>query len=371
MIERPIAPPTGAPAAGGKLNSIQYVRAIAASVVVLSHAANSLLGHAAHLINLDYGAYGVDIFFVVSGFVMYYTTFATGIRPSAFFLKRLIRIFPLYFVLSTLMFALVLASPASFNKESPDVRAYVESIFFIPHWNPRFHELQPLIGPGWTLNNEMFFYLLFAASLFLGSRLNALAVLLVICTLIVSGWLHPIENPLYITYTSPLMLEFCLGIIVAAVFIYPRKPSLRWPIALVTLLGAGTVYLYAFHVDSYGSELLRPLFVGLPCALVVAALVATERCGKLPTFAFLALLGDASYSLYLGHSFVLGFAQHFWQRFVGINSVLAHALFIVLVLGASVVLALILYRHLELKVGRALSAALRQRQQRRAPLRAS
>jgi exopolysaccharide production protein ExoZ len=362
MTGRSIAPPAGRSATGSKLNSIQYVRAVAASVVVLAHSANSLLGRTSHLINLDYGAYGVDIFFVVSGFVMYYTTFATGIRPSAFFVKRLIRIFPLYFVLSTLMFALVALSPASFNKESPDLLAYFESILFIPHWNPRLHDLEPIIGPGWTLNYEMFFYLLFAASLFLRKRFGALILLPVIGALVVLGRLYPIENPLFITYTSPLMLEFCLGIVVAAVFINPTQASLRWPIMLMVLLGASTAYLYAFHAASSGSEELRPLFVGLPCALLVLALVLTERCGRLPTFAFLALVGDASYSLYLVHTFVLGFAQHFWQRFVGINTVPAHALFITIVLVASVVTALLVYRLLELKVGRGLTAALRLRQ---------
>ena len=196
---------------------------------------------------------------------------------------------------------------------------------------------------------------------FSGQRFGALILLPVIGALVLLGRLYPIENPLFITYTSPLMLEFCLGIVVAAVFTNPAKASLRWPIMLMVLLGASITYLYAFHAASSGSEELRALFVGLPCALVVLALVVTERCGRLPTFAFLALVGDASYSLYLVHTFVLGFAQHFWQRFVGINTVPAHALFITIVLVASVVTSLLVYRLLEQRVGRGLSAALRQR----------
>src|ERR1035441_9393438 len=135
------ASPAGRRAASEKLNSIQYLRAIAAVAVVLSHAANSLLGPTAHLINLDYGAYGVDIFFVVSGFIMYYTTFEMSIRPGTFFIKRLIRIFPLYLILSTAMFAMVILSPTSFNKESADVFAYCESVFFVRHLDPRLHDL--------------------------------------------------------------------------------------------------------------------------------------------------------------------------------------------------------------------------------------
>jgi exopolysaccharide production protein ExoZ len=358
------ASPDGRPATGLKLNSIQYLRAVAAAAVVVSHAANSLLGHTSHLINLDYGAYGVDIFFVVSGCIMYYTTFDMGIRPSTFLVKRLIRIFPLYFMLSTAMLVLVVLSPTSFNQESPDVLAYFESIFFVPHWNPRLHNLEPIIGQGWTLNYEMFFYLLFAASLFLRHRLNGIAVLPVIGALVIFGRLCPAGNPVFITYTSPLMLEFCLGIIVAASFITPTKPSLQWPIALMILLGVGTAYLYTFHANSHGSEALRPLFVGLPCALLVTALVAIERCGRLPNLAFLALLGDASYSLYLVHGFILGVVRRLWQHFVAMDSVASHAVFIALVLAASVATALLVYRYLELKVGRSLTAALRRLQLR-------
>lgn len=348
------------PAASLKLNAIQYLRAVAATVVVLSHAANSLLGHTSHLINLDYGAYGVDIFFVVSGFIMFYTTFDMGVRPSTFLVKRLIRIFPLYFILSTVMFSLVVLNPVSFNKESADVSAYLESVLFIPHWNPRLHNLEPIVGPGWTLNYEMFFYLLFAASLFLRYRWGGVAVLPVIGSLVVLGRVHPIENPAFITYTSPLMLEFCLGIVVAAAFVAPAKSILRWPSALTVLLGAGIAYLYAFQSDSYGSEAIRPFYVGLPCALSVVALVAIERGGRLPNIAFLALLGDASYSLYLVHGFVLGIGQRLWHRFVSLDSVLSHALFIALILVASVATALLVYRHLELKVGGSLTALLRQ-----------
>jgi exopolysaccharide production protein ExoZ len=354
------ASPDSHPGTGLKLYSIQYLRAVAAAAVVVSHAANSLLGHTSHLIDLDYGAYGVDIFFVVSGCIMYYTTFDTGMRPSTFLVKRLIRIFPLYFVLSTAMLFLVVLSPASFNQESPDIRAYLQSIFFIPHWNPRLHNFEPIIGQGWTLNYEMFFYLLFAASLFLRHRLSGLAVLPIICALVTLGRLYPAGNPVFLTYTSPLMLEFCLGIVVAASFITPASASLRWPIVLMVALGAAIAYLYAFHAQFHASEALRPLFVGLPCTLLVTMLVAIERRGRLPTIAFLALLGDASYSLYLVHGFVLGLGRRLWQRFVAIDSIGSHALFIALILTASVGTALLVYRYLELRIGRILTAAVRR-----------
>ncbi len=364
MSEASTPPQGGRSAAALKLNSIQYLRAIAAAIVVLSHAANSLLGHTSHLINLDYGAYGVDIFFVVSGFVMYYTTAGTGIRPGKFFIRRLIRIFPLYFILSTLMFALVVLSPANFNKESPDFWAYCKSILFIPHWNPRFHDMQPIIGPGWTLNYEMFFYLLFAISLTLRNKISGILVILMISALVGFGHLHSMDNAAFITYTSPLMMEFCLGIVVASSFINTSNAWPLWPAALIVLLGAAIVYLFAFQPASYTDDALRPLFVGLPCAFTVASLVAIERCGWLPNIALLALVGDASYSLYLVHTFVLGFGRHFWPHFIATNSILSHTAFVTAILVTSVAAALVTYRYLELPVSRFLNDSLRHRQAR-------
>jgi exopolysaccharide production protein ExoZ len=345
---------------GLKLNSIQYLRAFAAAAVVAYHASNTLLGHADHLIDLDYGTYGVDIFFVVSGFIMFYTTFGVGMRPAVFFVKRLIRIFPLYFILSTTMFVMVLLSPSTFNKASPDFLAYCESIFFIPHWNPRLHDLQPILGPGWTLNYEMFFYVLFAMSLFIRHRLSGIAVLPMIGTLVIIGYLHPIHNPVVFTYTSPMMLEFCLGIVVAATFTVPANSNLRWPIALMIACVACASYFYFFRADAYGNDMTRPFFVGVPCALVVAVFVAMEGCGRLPRFAFLSLVGDASYSLYLVQVFVIGIGLRMWRYVGSSNSILSHAVFIVLIMAASIATAIVIYRCVEFKVSRSLTARYRR-----------
>jgi len=342
-----------------KLDCIQYLRALAAAAVVVSHAGDSLLGHESHLINLEYGAYGVDIFFVVSGFIMLYTTIDTQIGPATFLMKRLIRIFPLYFILSTAMFVLTRLHPASFNRESPDAIAFLESIFFVPHWNPREHNLEPLIGQGWTLNYEMFFYLLFAGTLVLGQRFRGLFVLLPISALVAVGQLHPIEVPAFITYTSPLLLEFGLGVICAACLLTRRTALAQ---ALLIILALLTVYLYAFHADSYRSETLRPLFIGAPCALLMTVLVMVEGHAELPRIRPLILIGDASYSLYLVHGFVLGFGRRLWLRYFDITTLGSNLLFVIFILLASIAVAIPLYRYIEVKLGRALSGLLTRRE---------
>jgi exopolysaccharide production protein ExoZ len=127
----------------------------------------------------------------------------------------------------------------------------------------------------------------------------------------------------------------------------------------MVIIGVSTTYLYGFRLTSYSNEVFRPLFIGLPCALLVAALVAIERSGRLPNFAFVALAGDASYSLYLVHGFVLGLGQRLWHHFVTINSILSHMIFITLVLAVSIAAALIVYRQIELTFSRRLTVALK------------
>jgi exopolysaccharide production protein ExoZ len=322
------------------------------------HASNTLLGHEGHLINLDYGTYGVDVFFVISGFIMFYTTYGTDIRPGTFIVKRLVRIFPLYFMLSSMLFVMVLWKPSLFNQESADVLAYLQSVFFIPHWNPRLHDLQPILGPGWTLNYEMFFYVLFAASLFLNSKAKGLLVLPVIGAMIMVGQFARVNEPAFMTYTNPIMLEFCLGIVVATAFAVTN--DIRWPAALMLIFGAAAAYAYTFWSGTYGNDAARPFLVGIPCAMVVTMFVAVERYGRLPRCALLSTLGDASYSLYLIQVFALGFGVRIW-RYVGhFDSILSNVLFITFVIVLSCASSVVIYKYVELKISRKASAILRR-----------
>jgi exopolysaccharide production protein ExoZ len=145
------------------LNSIQYLRAVAAVMVPYHHARARLPGIYEVLPN-PLGGAGVDLFFVISGFIMVITTAGRGSRPGDFMLRRIARIVPSYWFYTTALALFIVAMPGVLNL-SVTLPHYLESIFFVPHVSrdnqlsfcTGERSLQPLLQPGWTLNFEMFF----------------------------------------------------------------------------------------------------------------------------------------------------------------------------------------------------------------------
>jgi len=126
-----------------KIISIQYLRAAAALLVVLTHAASSLLRDRS-VIPLEFGQYGVDLFFVISGFIMYFTTARSSMTASDFWIKRGIRIWPLYFVLTTVALAMGVLLKGKVNSFSGSPTEYTMSLLFVPYLNSMTGDIKPL-----------------------------------------------------------------------------------------------------------------------------------------------------------------------------------------------------------------------------------
>ena len=160
----------------GNIEGIQILRAVAALMVVLHHARLSVPGSDAWP---SFGAAGVDIFFVISGFVMAYTTSIVSSRPVAevastgllakagkFLRKRVVRVVPLYWL------ALLWTSRRDLMHAHIGTDL-VKDFLFLPHPNNVFHSwLAPTLQQGWTLNYEAFFYILFAVAILFGAARN-------------------------------------------------------------------------------------------------------------------------------------------------------------------------------------------------------
>lgn len=267
-----------------KLRSVQSLRAVAALLVLFYHLSNGGFGA---------GGAGVDIFFLISGFIMG----TVGIRetPREFLVKRLIRIAPLYWLITL---AMCLASLAKLLANfSFDAHRLILSFLFIPHLDPSGH-IWPLFIPGWTLNIEMLFYGVFALALFTTRPLICAALML--CALVVLG-LHDWQTPVMIQWTTPMLLEFILGLGISRC-----RGRLPAPLA-ASIMVLGILLFIATACVTVDLTPYRVVVWGLPAGLLLAGCIALEDSGTWPGRLITPLekLGDASYSLYLTHGIVL------------------------------------------------------------------
>ncbi|WP_060481196.1 acyltransferase [Pseudomonas sp. NBRC 111119] len=298
------------------LYSLQALRAFAAWVVVCHHFMQIFFdfkasGPVGQLL-ADRGAVGVDIFFVISGLVIYLSTRDKTVAPREFLLNRILRIVPAYWFYTALMAALLLAFSQWMPHQEFSWHHLLLSMLFIPAENPGGYGLYPTLNVGWTLNFEMLFYLLFGLAFFVRQRHHLLLVTAVL--LLVSEVLGRM-GVLSRFYNNDIIYEFLLGIGLGVMYRRGLIRQGRW-LPLV-LLAAAVLAIY--HLDA--SQ--RLLHWGIPSALIVLAFIALE-----PLFAgnrVLKALGDCSYSVYLIHVLVL-YAGWFASQRLQLNPYLVFAL---------------------------------------------
>jgi exopolysaccharide production protein ExoZ len=287
--------------------SIQYLRGCAALMVVFFHLELQLhrVGYQGYWPgSLDRG---VDIFFVISGFIMWITT-VKGVTPLEFYRRRFLRIVPLYWLLTSVVLVLLVTFPSSVQSGRFDIWHVVGSYLFFPVVHPVAGVMQPLLIPGWTLNYEMFFYAIFGLGLFLPTLPRLIVVSTILCGLalvpLLTGPMLPTAAQFY---TSDIILEFSFGIALGWLCSGGASFSARfaWPCFLIGVVAIATVGDGTPH---------RGLSVGVPAFLVVAGAIMIERLHGLPNIHSLHLLGNASYSVYLSHTIVLSAVGQLWRR---------------------------------------------------------
>jgi exopolysaccharide production protein ExoZ len=294
-------PSAGWDGAMQRILSIQYLRAWAAMMVVVYHALQATTSR------FHIGAAGVDVFFVVSGFIMASLTFTKDATPASFMWRRIIRIVPLYWMATLLALALSLVRPNFFHAFDPSPENTTLSLLFIPHHSAT--GLAPVLGQGWTLEYEMFFYAVCALGLFLppANRLKMLCALLAL--LVTLGTVLQMPGPMARVYTGPLLLEFMAGVALASLWCKQRMPRPAFGAAAL-VLGVCLFAAQAAHVAAFSG--VRVLDWGVPAILLVLGALSLEAAQRVPLSQTGLLLGDASYSIYLMHGFVVsGFLWFF------------------------------------------------------------
>lgn len=261
--------------------SVQYLRAVAALMVVLHHARSPKPWLFNPLEEFNGGTAGVDIFFVISGFIMF--TAARGEQVGTFLWRRLVRVAPLYWIATLLMLALALRGGEALTPER--WIALWKSLLFIPHFSVDFpDQIYPYFIPGWTLNYEMFFYALFAIGIAVGRPLVATAC--IIGSLVALGLaIQPEDSAVGVTYTNLLLLDFLAGVFIGYLHAKRgiRSLGILLPLGFIVILSVGE------------NVILR----GLAASAILVGALSLER--SMPRLDLLKSLGDASYAIYLFH----------------------------------------------------------------------
>jgi peptidoglycan/LPS O-acetylase OafA/YrhL len=317
-----------------KLNSIQFLRAVAALLVVYDHSL---------LVQMDYGTswqqnfmhinkfgcIGVDLFFVISGFII--TLVANkyiGVYQGTHFLaKRFWRINPVYYILSLVLVPVFFLSPG-YNPLSGGkltIHSIFDSLFILPTGS-NLSTYTPLLKLGWALSFQWLFYLLFFLLIVCKVRHKAFSLSGTIALLVVSGYIFQPHDLRLEFITNPILLEFLLGCIIS--YIYLTVKQIPADVGFICLLIGVASYIYlvikGFGIVGYFEGTLngylslnRFLFWGIPSSLIVAGCVILEKNGLLVRLwnnHFFLLCGNASYSIYLAHTIVLSLLMLLYKK---------------------------------------------------------
>jgi exopolysaccharide production protein ExoZ len=315
------------------LHWVQLLRGVAALLVVLTHGRYALLGTPSWPLAdqlMTPGAMGVDLFFIISGFIMYYSTTGSpgGAGEAArFLIKRFARVWPVYAV-ATLVSVYVLSGGTAYFHVAANRLAFWHTLAMLPadpHLAPYFG-LTLLVG--WTLEFEMYFYLIFAASmLFKRLRWCVLAAWVLLTVILLplghAGFDMSVARDHGFTagymsiVTSPFVLEFLAGVLIGWAH---RQPWLRIRSSQVAwhVLGLSVAFavfaIYSRAVADHG-----PTRYGWPLALMVLAMAVASKTVRIRAPALCLWLGSISYSLYLTHPIAQGLELQALQR-AGLNS---------------------------------------------------
>lgn len=302
-----------------RLGNLEVLRFLAATLVVFFHIQEKFALELGLLPEINstlgiLGAAGVDVFFVISGFVIALNISNTRVNAHKFLGARIARIVPTYWLLTLCAGALIFLVPAQFDS-TISIEQIFTSLFFV---NTFFGIELPVISMGWTLNLEIGFYILVTASLFVSAKFRFLTKYIVVASLLIAVIFFGADS---------LLLEFLLGFIAYWVWIRVSKST---ALGLATLLAG--VLGFMFWLSGYATGLYRWQYFGIPAFLLVLSAVLLPQT----TNQIVTKLGFASYSIYLTQWFTIP-ACIYLSTFIGLGGTLSVPGFVITLILALVV----------------------------------
>ena len=310
-----------------KIDSIQVLRFFAAFSVMM-----------VHLPVFEFGIWGVDIFFVISGFIMMYVT---ENNEKFFLLKRIFRIVPLYWLLTLGVFVLAIFVPEVLNNTTANVDHLIKSLFFIPFdKNGTGHF--PILFLGWTLNFEVIFYFLFALSLVFFKENRMIACSIFIIIFLVLNKIFSEKNFIFETYANDIFIEFIFGMILFTIWKkYKNKISTNLSNHFICL----AILLVSIFILNY-YNFSRSVSYGLPSLILTVYFLFFLNHLKFPKI--LVSLGDASYCIYLLHPYVI----QFFYKILEINEydIIIELVFTLIISIIVFIVSLLIYKFIEFPI---------------------
>ncbi|MCM5705032.1 acyltransferase family protein [Larsenimonas salina] len=301
------------------LVSVQGLRALAAWLVVFHHfmqvffdfKASTLMGH---LLSTR-GQVGVDLFFIISGFVIYVSTAGKQMPTTTFLIHRIARIAPAYWLFTLITAAIIAFAGDVMPVYGVSLKELVYSLLFLPSQNPGGFGLYPILPVGWSLNFEMLFYTIFALSFAVNERYRlwlVLALVTLICPILAR---QPFVSSFY---TDPMVYEFVFGLGLGMLYRKNRLPEGLWvPLATIAI---STAFLLNFDDQTP----YRLFTWGIPSVLIVSSVIAMEPWFR--RHRWLKHMGDWSYSVYLVHIIVLWSSDYLLRQRLDLSPYLTFAL---------------------------------------------
>ncbi|SHF54547.1 acyltransferase family protein [Devosia limi] len=335
-----------------RYRSIQYLRGVAATLVVASHAFLYPLTDEPMLYG-RWGWLGVILFFVISGFIMVTVTGNGRFDGGLFIRRRAIRVIPLYWAVTLLTAVLALWAPSLFKTMTFDFSQLWRSLLFVPFFNETSGGIHPIYKLGWTLNYEVYFYLCFALLWFLGSTSRVVTLTVIFAGLATFGFVAGPTTDLSAFYTSYIPLAFCAGMGLGLMALDGSyRASTGFMIAVGVVGGAGLVFGLAWpasRVEDWTA------FIGCLAFAVAVVFIGVQSERALPKVALLERVGDASYSTYLFHIYVVGALSWLAYTVLPSGNGVVYVTVAITTIVCATAFGLLLHKSLELPVGRCLA----------------
>ncbi len=293
------------PSQNKNLQLIQLLRGIAALLVVLLHTtinANEIFNSDFLFNFFKFGGAGVDTFFVLSGFVITYTSqknIGYADKLPSFIKRRCVRIYPTYWIIISLFLLSQILLPAFYRTHFSFSLTNIFSTYLL------FPGHGMVNGVSWTLSYELFFYLLFCFAFIIKNKKNsfglAISYAAAVILLPLGGYNYNNESPWLSLITSPMNVEFLMGVTVVVLLpCISKKISIPF-ICLGSIIFLLDGILTNMHYTLFPNSFNRVVFFGVPSFFIITGLVKYELSHSVKPYKIFLLLGESSYSLYLIH----------------------------------------------------------------------